>query len=117
MIIGIHLTQHRRNGVEEQLEIFSLVRRLLQRRLVEHQDLVVAAPERQAGMVTDAARLVGHFALHRRDEGTVGWVAAAGEHVVVPDQQAHFVAQVVEGIVFVDAAALKFKVEGTCPVN
>src|SRR5215218_8095728 len=68
--------------------------------------LVVAAPQGQAGVAPQAPDLVAGLGLDLRDEGAGFFgVDGAGEHEVLPDEEAHRVAQVVEDVVFVDAPA------------
>src|SRR5829696_7477452 len=68
--------------------------------------LVVAAPQGQAGVAPQAPDLVAGLGLDLRDEGAGFFgVDGAGEHEVLPDEEAHGVAQVVEDVVFVDASA------------
>jgi hypothetical protein len=55
--------------------------------------------------VAQAAHGRARFGVHAGEEGRMRGVEAAGEQEVLPDEHAEFVAGVVEGIVFVDAAA------------
>jgi hypothetical protein len=67
--------------------------------------LVVAAVEREARVASQTTYLVAGLRLDLGDEG--GWllgVGGAGEHEVLPDEEAHGVTEVVEGIMLVDAA-------------
>jgi hypothetical protein len=66
---------------------------------------VVAAPERQGGMGAQARHLVARLRLDFGDELGCLRVGGAGKHEVLPDQKAEPVAEVVEGVVLVDAAA------------
>src|SRR5690606_32815750 len=59
-------------------------------------DLVVAAPEGDRGVVAKAAYLLGDFGLNAVEELPIGRIAHAGEHEVVPDQDAELVAEIVE---------------------
>jgi len=58
------------------------------------------------GMAPQAAYLVAGLRLDLGDErgGFLG-VDGAGEHEILPDEEAHRVAQVVEDVLFIDAAA------------
>jgi hypothetical protein len=67
--------------------------------------LVVARPQRQAGMVAQAADVFDRLLADVGNERLVARVHAAGEHEVLPDQQPQLVGEVVEAVVFVDAAA------------
>ena len=67
------------------------------------EQLVVAAPERD--VVADAGRLVGDLALDLGQEFRCRRVEMAGEHEVLPDQQAELVAGLVEAGRLVAAAA------------
>ena len=69
-------------------------------------NLVVAAPQRHAGMMAQAADVVLRFGFDVRHEiGVEAGIGAAGEHEILPDGDSVFVAQIIKGIVFVDAAA------------
>jgi hypothetical protein len=67
--------------------------------------LVVARPEREARVVAQAPHVVDGLAAHVLEEGVVARIHAAGEHEVLPDEDAELVREVVEAIVLVDAAA------------
>jgi len=68
--------------------------------------LVVAAPQRQAGVASQPPHLIPGLGFHLGGEiRHVLRVRSAGEHEVLPDQDAQRVAQVVEDIVLVDAPA------------
>ncbi len=67
--------------------------------------LVVAAPERDARMVVEAAHLVLGFRRKFVDEGLVGRVKRARHHKILPDKQAEFVAEIVEDFLLVPTAA------------
>ena len=67
------------------------------------EELVVAAPERD--VVADAGGLVGDLALDLGEELLGGGVEVAGEHEVLPDEEAEGVAGLVEGGRLVAAAA------------
>ena len=67
--------------------------------------LVVAAPQRQAGAVAQAAHILDRLHAHILGEGIVLRVDAAGKDEVLPDQDAVAVAQVVEALLLVEPAA------------
>ena len=66
---------------------------------------VVAAPERDAGVVAQAAHLVGALLADVREEVRMRRVRHAGEHHVVPEEDAETVALVVEEVALEVAAA------------
>ena len=66
---------------------------------------VVAAPQRQRGVVAQAAHIFNRLDADVLEEVCIGGVDAAGEHEILPDQNAVAVAQVVEHILRVVAAA------------
>lgn len=68
-------------------------------------DLVVATPEDDAGVLCDAAHLLQGFLADVVEEGAVGGVEGAGEVEVLPHHDAQRVAEVVEEVGLVDAAA------------
>ena len=59
-------------------------------------DLIIAAPEGEAGAVRQAGHLVFGLGLHGGEIGFVAGVLGAGEHKVLPDQQAFLVAEVIK---------------------
>ena len=67
--------------------------------------LVVAAPYRNRRMVAQTAQLVGELVADFVQEPVVRRVHGAGEHHVVPDEDAHFVAEVVEYVLLELSAA------------
>lgn len=67
--------------------------------------LVVPGPDDDAGVVAKPHDVFPGLALDRGEEAGVRGVVAAGKHEVLPDQDPHLVAGVVEGLVLVDAAA------------
>ena len=66
---------------------------------------VVAAPQRQAGVVAQAAHIFDRFDADILEKVGVGRVNAAGEHEILPEQDAVAVAQIVEHILGVVTAA------------
>ncbi len=66
---------------------------------------VVAAPEGDAGVVVEAGRDVAHFGVHFGEVGGGGGVEVAGKHEILPDHEAQFIAEVVEPVGFIAAAA------------
>ena len=67
---------------------------------------VVPAPERDAGVVAQAADLVLRLGADAAEERAVeGGIGRAGEHEVLPDAQAQLVAEVVKILALVNAAA------------
>ncbi len=69
-----------------------------------HQ-LVVAAPERKTGVVLEARDLFFHLGLHLGEKLRRRGIERAGEHEILPDQEAKFVAGVVEAVGLVAPAA------------
>ncbi|OPZ84042.1 MAG: hypothetical protein BWY76_02017 [bacterium ADurb.Bin429] len=68
--------------------------------------LVVAAPEGDAGVVAQAAHVIFRFRAHARHESVVkGGIRGAGEHEVLPDAETAFIAERVKQVVLVDASA------------
>ncbi len=70
-----------------------------------HIDLVVAAPKRNTGVVAQAFDVVDGLGLHILKELGIARVHGAGEHEILPDQDAALVAQLIKIILFVEAAA------------
>ena len=66
---------------------------------------VVAAPERDRGVVPETAQLMRKLALHLGEESVVCRIHRAREPVVVPDEEAQLVADVVERVALVLPAA------------
>ena len=66
---------------------------------------VVAAPERDRGMRAEPADLIVDLGAHFGEEVRRRGIEIAGEHEVLPDQQAELVAEIVEEILLVEAAA------------
>ena len=69
------------------------------------EEFVVATPQRDAGVVVEAGDLFAHLCVDVGQECFGRRVEVASEHEVVPDQQAKFVADVVEPIGLVSSAA------------
>jgi hypothetical protein len=67
--------------------------------------LVVAAPESEAGMVHKSLDLMANFRLDLGEEGRLRGVEGAGEHAILPDEDALLVAEIVEVLGLVAAAA------------
>lgn len=65
---------------------------------------VVSGEEDDGGVVPEAPNLVVRFGGYGCEDGGVGWVVCAGEHEVLPDEDAEFVASVVKCVMFVDPA-------------
>ena len=67
--------------------------------------LVVAGPNRKAGMVAQSNHILFGLEFDALEDGLMGRVDAATEHEILPDEQSQFVTGLVENIVLVDAAA------------
>src|SRR5579884_3866376 len=67
---------------------------------------VVAAPERHAGMVAQAAYLVTRLGFYLLDKAArMLWIHGASEHKILPDQDAQLITKLVEDPMFIDATA------------
>ena len=69
------------------------------------QQFVVAAPEREAGVVIEPGDLPAHLGRHVGQEILGGGVKVAGEHEILPDHQAQLVAQVIKPVRLIAPAA------------
>ncbi|KAJ6442770.1 monooxygenase [Purpureocillium lavendulum] len=67
--------------------------------------LVVAGPDDETGVVPQHLDVLPRLAVDGLEDVRVRGVVAAAKHKVLPDEDAHLVAGVVEGLVLVDAAA------------
>ena len=66
---------------------------------------VIAAPQRYAGVISQAAHIVGGLVQNAPAELSLIRIDAAAEHEVLPDEHSGLVAERVEIIVFVNAAS------------
>ena len=68
-------------------------------------EFVVATPERDGRVGREASNLIARLRFDRRQELVVGRVLGAGKHEILPDEQPFLVAQSVEPVALVVAAA------------
>ena len=89
--------------VVDQVAVAIGLRKLVPGERADH--LVVAAPDGDAGVRGEALHLIAHLGVDLAQEVRRRRVLRAGEHHVLPDEQAAFVAGIVEGVELVEAAA------------
>ena len=69
------------------------------------QDLVVAAPEGNAGVIAQAAHIVDGLLTNVFKESLIGGVHRAGKHEVLPNKNAVFITKFIETIVLIDTTS------------
>ena len=67
--------------------------------------LIVSAPQAKARVIAQAADILPHFGIHIPDKVRAELIGGAGEHHVLPDQQAFFIAEIIEKVIREVAAA------------
>src|SRR3977135_1016977 len=67
-------------------------------------NLVIAAPQRNAGMIAQALHLLDHLLPHTFLKGGISRDHGSAEHEILPDHDAQFIADVIEVVRLVVAA-------------
>ena len=71
----------------------------------KHFHLIVSAPQAEAGVMAEPCNIIDKFLPDIRLEFFRQLIDGAGKHEILPDNQAQFVAQIIEPVVRIEAAA------------